>query len=193
MAEEHVVTRARAVFCASLVLLNACKGPAPAPVPETLRPGSDQTLAMVVPAKGVQIYECRVSKDAGTGAEWVFVAPEAELFNARGNPIGRHGAGPFWQANDGSRVVGTVKQRVDAPIAGAIPWLLLTSKSTSTTGSFSSVSSIQRVNTVGGVAPTAACTSDRVGATERIPYTADYYFFTTDKQESFPTHKGISK
>ena len=37
---------------------------------------------MMVPAKGVQIYECRAKKDASAGFEWVFVAPEAELFDA---------------------------------------------------------------------------------------------------------------
>ena len=195
MAEQQqIATRAKAIFCASLVVLNACKSPTPLPVPDALRPGTHESLAMIVPAKGVQIYECRVKKETSTGTEWVFVAPEAELFDARGNTIGRHGAGPFWQANDGSRIVGTLKQRTDAPISGAIPWLLLTSKSTGSTGSFSSVTSIQRVNTVGGIAPTAGCTSDRVGATERVPYTADYYFFSSDKQESFnPTIKGVSK
>jgi len=63
---------------------------------------------MIVAARGVQIYECRVRKDAGAGYEWAFVAPEAELFDAKGNAIGRHGAGPTWQATDGSRIVGTL-------------------------------------------------------------------------------------
>jgi hypothetical protein len=143
-----------------------------------LKPGPNESLAMVVPAKGVQIYECRVRNDAVTGHEWVFVAPEAELFDAHGNTIGRHGAGPYWQATDGSRIVGTPKQRADAPVAGAIPWLLLTTKSTGPAGSFSNVSSIQRVNTAGGVAPTAGCTRDSAGTTARVSYAADYYFFT---------------
>lgn len=195
MAERKKnVTRGKAIFFASLALLNACKSPAPPPVPEVLRPGTNESLAMIVPAKGVQIYECRVKKEAGFGTEWVFVAPEADLFDVRGNTIGRHGAGPSWQANDGSKVVGKLTQRVDAPSGGAIPWLLLTSKSNGPSGSFSGVTSIQRLNTVGGVMPAAGCTSDRVGATERIPYTADYYFFSIEKQESFtPTIKGISK
>jgi hypothetical protein len=74
--------------------------------------------------------------------------------------------------------VGTLKQRADAPVAGAVPWLLLATKSNGPEGSFSRVTSIQRVNTAGGVAPAAGCASDSAGATARVHYTADYYFFT---------------
>ena len=165
------------LFCSVSLLLTACASPSRTEVPEVLKPGTNESLAMIVPAKGVQIYECRAKKDS-TGVEWVFVAPEAELFDARGNTIGRHGAGPYWQATDGSRIVGALKQRADAPVAGAIPWLLLTTTSTGPAGSFSNVSSIQRVNTAGGVAPTAGCTRDSAGTTARVSYAADYYLFT---------------
>jgi hypothetical protein len=148
-----------------------------AKLPDKLNPGANESLATIVPAKGVQIYECRAGKDRAGGFEWVFVAPEAGLFDARGKPIGRHGAGPHWQANDGSRIVGTVKERAEAPIADAIPWLLLTAKAVGPEGSFSKVTSIQRVNTVGGLAPAAGCTRDTTGTAVRIDYTADYYFF----------------
>ena len=36
--------------------------------------------------------------------------------------------------------------------------------------------SIQRVNTAGGVAPTADCSRDYAGTTARVSYTADYFF-----------------
>ena len=75
--------------------------------------------------------------------------------------IGRHYAGPHWEALDGSKIAGTVKERADAPLADAIPWLLLTAKSVGPEGSFSKVTSIQRVNTVGGVAPTTGCSEAR--------------------------------
>ena len=32
-------------------------------VPDKLKPGANESLAMIVPAKGVQIYECRAKKD----------------------------------------------------------------------------------------------------------------------------------
>jgi len=147
-------------------------------VPDKLKPGANESLAMIVAAKGVQIYECRARKDQVGGYEWAFVAPEADLFDARGNRIGRHYAGPHWESTDGSKILGTVKEQADAPVADAIPWLLLAAKSVGSEGSFSKVTSIQRVNTVGGVAPKAGCSQATAGTPARVNYTADYYFFT---------------
>ena len=172
------IARPSSVAFALTLALTACTSSPPVTVPEKLKPAANESLAMIVPAKGVQIYECRASKSAAAGYEWAFVAPDADLFDAHGKPIGRHGAGPHWQAADGSRIVGALKERADAPLAGAIPWLLLTTKSKGPEGSFSKVSSVQRLNTAGGVAPTAGCASDSAGTTARIHYTADYYFFT---------------
>src|SRR6267143_1559557 len=166
-----------------MLLVAACASPqSPTPtvkVPDTLKPGADESLAMIVPAKGVQIYECRARRDSGGGYEWAFVAPEADLFDARGNRIGRHYAGPHWESIDGSKILGTLKERAEAPVPDAIPWLLLAAKSVGSQGSFSKVTSVQRVNTVGGVAPKAGCSQTAVGTPARINYTADYYFFTT--------------
>jgi hypothetical protein len=75
--------------------------------------------------------------------------------------------------------VGTVKERADAPVGDAIPWLLLAARSVGPEGAFSRVTSIQRVNTVGGVAPATGCSQAAAGTPARINYTADYYFFTT--------------
>jgi hypothetical protein len=163
-------------------LVLACASPQPPTslgVPDKLKPGASEAVAMIVPARGVQIYECRARKDQVGGYEWAFVAPEADLFDARGNRIGRHYAGPHWESTDGSKILGTVKERVEAPAADAIPWLLLAAKSVGSEGSFSKVTSIQRVNTVGGVASKANCSQASAGTTARINYTADYYFFTT--------------
>ena len=140
-------------------------------IPQNLVPANAQ-LAMVVPAKGVQVYECRTKADTGA-AEWAFVAPDATLYDIRGHRIGTHGAGPAWQANDGSRVVAKVASRTDSP-AGAIPWLLLSASSNGPEGSFSKVTHIQRVNTHGGNAPARPCTA---GEQARVQYTADYRFF----------------
>ncbi|HEU0200224.1 MAG TPA: DUF3455 domain-containing protein [Burkholderiaceae bacterium] len=159
-------------------LLAACAAPARVEVPATLAPAANEVHALTVAARGVQIYECRAKAGTTTEAAWVFVAPEAELFDARGRAVGRHGAGPHWQASDGSRVEGTLKARAAAPAADAVPWLLLSTRDTGSKGAFSGVTSIQRVNTVGGTAPANACSVATAGATARVPYTADYYFFS---------------
>jgi len=164
------------------LLVVACAGlqkPTPTvKVPDKLKPRANESLAMIVPAKGVQIYECRAKKDQAGAYEWAFVAPEADLFDTSGRKIGRHYAGPHWESTDGSKVAGTVKESTDAPQADAIPWLLLDTKSVGSQGSFSKITSIQRVNTVGGVAPKTGCSQSTVGTTARIPYAADYYLLT---------------
>ena len=159
MKRTIMVLSSLAAGCASTV-----------PVPDSLKPGANESLALIVPAKGVQIYECRADK-------WVFVAPEAELFDRAGKKIGSHYAGPHWESADGSKIVGAVKQRADAPGAGNIPWLLLGAKSVGGDGAFSKVTSVQRVATVGGVAPAGSCA--QAGTQARVDYTADYYFFTS--------------
>ena len=153
----------------SILAAGCASSPSSVRVPDSLKPGANESLALVVAATGVQIYECRDSK-------WLFVAPQAELWDARGRLIGTHYAGPHWESADGSKVVGAVKQRADAPEAGAIPWLLLGAKSVGAEGAFSKVTSIQRVATHGGVAPAGGCSQP--GEEARVYYTADYYFFT---------------
>jgi hypothetical protein len=180
---ENTISKTAKVTALLLMLLvAACASPQPprliVRVPDKLVPGANESLVMIVPAKGVQIYECRARKDQVGEYEWAFVAPEADLFDARGNRIGRHYAGPHWESTDASKILGTVKERADAPVADAIPWLLLAAKSVGPEGSFSKVTSIQRVNTVGGVPPKAGCSQATAGTPARINYTADYYFFT---------------
>jgi hypothetical protein len=147
-------------------------------IPEALKPGAKEKLALVARARGEQIYECREKKDQAGVYDWAFIAPLAQLYDAGGRRIGRHYAGPTWQADDGSKIVGTVKQHADAPAAGAIPWLLLEANSVGREGAFSKVTSVQRVSTVGGVAPSNGCLV--AGVRVEIPYTAEYHFFTTN-------------
>ena len=176
------MSHASKVAVVSMVLVvAACASPQPptpaVKVPDKLKPGATESLAKIVPAKGVQIYECRAKKDHAGAYEWAFVAPEADLFDGHGNRIGRHYAGPHWESSDGSKILGMVKERADAPAADAIPWLLLSAKSVGPAGSFSKVTSIQRVNTAGGVAPKTGCSQATAATPARVEYTADYYFF----------------
>lgn len=163
---------------AAATLLTGCAATravtAPA-VADHLRAPADQRPALEVAATGVQIYVCSASKADASRLEWAFKAPEAELFDGSAAKIGKHYAGPTWEANDGSKVVGEVKARDDGPDANAIPWLLLKAKSNAGNGVFAHTLSIQRVRTVGGKAPLGACA--QVGSEARVPYTAAYYFY----------------
>ena len=161
----------------AVFLLAACVAQlAGSPVPATLKP-EGQRLSERVAAKGVQIYECRANANAA--AQWVFVAPEAELIDARGMVTGKHYAGPHWESLDGSKIVGSVKARADAPRADAIPWLLLSARSVGGPGRFANVTAVQRIHTVGGLAPSRTCDSATLGATERVPYSADYLLYAS--------------
>jgi hypothetical protein len=138
-------------------------------LPPTLQVPPGNTVAFHAFAVGVQIYEW-------SGSAWVFVAPEAVLFADAGGhgEVGIHYAGPTWESQSGSKVLG-------ARVAGAtvnptaIPWLLLRAVSTEGPGIFHRVTYIQRVNTTGGTAP--ATPGIGSGSRVEVPYTAEYVFY----------------
>jgi Protein of unknown function (DUF3455) len=148
-------------------------------IPDNLRPSSNEQLSLTLIAKGVQIYQCQAKKDNGAEFEWNLKAPEADLFDGRDNKVGKHYVGPVWESNDGSKVFGKVKAKADAKEPNAIPWLLLDAKKVEGNGVFSKVTSIQRLDTVGGKAPTTNCNKTDVDREVRIPYTATYNFYTS--------------
>ncbi len=160
------------------LMIAACAStqrPQPAAIPENLRVPDGQTLLLRAAARGAQIYTCKVSTAEPAAFEWVLKAPDAELFDQSGARIGRHYAGPTWESADGSRVVGEVMQR--SAVQGAIPWLLLRAKSNEGAGAFAGVKYIQRVDTVGGVAPPAGCDAAHADAEARVDYSANYDFY----------------
>jgi hypothetical protein len=167
-------------------MLSACAGrhgrhqspPPEAPaVPAVLNVQPSQSLTLVTHARGVQIYECSVDKNNPTSFAWIFKAPDAALFNARGTKIGKHYGGPTWEANDGSKVVGQVKASDKGQKTNAIEWLLLDATSNSGSGLFAQTTSIQRLRTAGGKAPPDGCDQTHLGSEVRVPYTAQYYFY----------------
>jgi len=159
-----------------LFMSAGCKtAPTPPDVPASLRPPADQTLYFEALATGSQNYECTQKAD-GT-FEWLFQGPEAQLNSRRGPVIGKHYAGPTWEAADGSTVVGEVKARDPGPKPTAIPWLLLSAKSNTGNGTFSKARSIQRIDTEGGLAPSQTCSSANLRQLVKVPYTATYYFY----------------
>lgn len=148
-------------------------------IPDTLMPPANQTLSLQVNGDGVQIYVCGPAKAQPGKLEWTLKAPQAELVDAAGKRIGRHYAGPTWEADDGSKVVGEVVAHEDAPDPGAITWLLLRAKATSGRGILSRTTMIQRLRTVGGKAPAGGCSqAGDAGKEVRIAYRAVYTFYT---------------
>jgi len=147
----------------------------PPSVPPSIQapPGSQVYLEAV--ASGVQVYECSQKPDSTY--EWAFKSPEAALSDRAGHTLGKHYAGPTWEANDGSAVVGEVKARDPGPTTTAIPWLLLGAKSHSGDGTFAPATFVQRIATVGGVAPVGDCSASTLKQQARVPYSAEYIFY----------------
>ena len=144
-------------------------------IPPQLQPPDNERLFLTVHAKGNQIYTCKAD---GNQYSWVFKAPEADLFYENGNAFGKHFAGPSWMATDSSRVNGKAVASVDSPDSNSIPWLLVHVTSHEGNGVLSHATSIQRLNTKGGKAPATGCDASHVNQESRVPYTADYSFFT---------------
>ena len=151
--------------------------PIPADVPATLQPPAGQEPYLQVHASGVQVYECAAKADAPSGWAWQFRSPEATLADASGKIIGKHFAGPSWTSNDGAAIVGQVSASASAPDKGNIAWLLLTIKSHDGQGLLTQTASVQRLDTEGGVAPSAACSAANARQVERVGYTATYVFW----------------
>jgi hypothetical protein len=146
-------------------------------VPANLAPPDGSVLLFELQAGGVQIYTCAAKPDDATAFVWTFKAPEAELINSQGIVAGHHFGGPTWEGFDGSSVVGNVLERADSPDAGSIPWLLLEAKDHAGTGVFSTITYVQRLDTVGGVAPADGCDSSHADDEVRQPYQATYAFY----------------
>ncbi|MCX8509192.1 MAG: DUF3455 domain-containing protein [Rhodobacteraceae bacterium] len=123
-------------------------------------------------ATGAQIYDCKAN-DQGA-LEWSFREPVANLV-VDGKTVGHHYPGPSWQLTDGSSVQGKLAAKVPGKTEADIPWLKLDVVAHSGMGGLAGVTTVQRINTVGGVLK-GAC--DMAGAQQAVPYSADYVFLS---------------
>jgi hypothetical protein len=174
---------------------DAKRPPLPPNIPEILKVPAGNKVFREGDAIGTQDYICLPSG-------WTFFGPQATLFNEHDEQIITHflSPNPFEQApnpfenglplatwqdsEDTSKVWGSTLQSVTVDPT-AILWLLLqvVGAQDGPTGGdeLSETTFIQRMNTVGGLAPTTACT---VGAMALVPYTADYFFYKAIKHTS---------
>jgi hypothetical protein len=161
----------RFLFLLGAVLLGClCVGKAQESI--QLAPPEGEKLVLQAHAKGDQIYTCKKTSDQYA---WTLKEPRADLFDEQNKLIGHHFAGPTWELNDGSQVVGKVVTKIDS--ANSIPWLSLAAASHSGNGALSSVTSIQRVHTTGGKAAITGCDAAHENNESRVGYTADYFFY----------------
>jgi hypothetical protein len=134
--------------------------------PETVQP------VLQLAAAGVQIFRCEKRDDSFV---WVFRQPEADLADATGRVVARHGANFSFEHVDGSRLVGTVLGFDEPPQPGNLRWLLLATRSFGE-GAFAGVTHVQRVNTSGGMPP-SRCDPAQSNRLLRVNFTADFVFY----------------
>jgi hypothetical protein len=160
--------RTHAIILALSVLPLPAAAAAEVPV-EIAAPG--EILVTMTHAVGAQVYECKAN--AAGALEWHFREPVATLL-IDSKTVGRHYAGPHWELADGSAVAAKVAGRAPGASAADIPLLRLDVTTRRGEGRLTDVTTIQRINTRGGVAqgPCAA-----TGAFLGVPYTADYAFY----------------
>jgi len=150
----------------------------PEGVPASLKPDADQSIKGMLNGVGVQIYLCGTTPTNSTPA-WLFVAPNANLLADSGKLVGTHFIGPVWQGNDASSVAASKVAGATVDPA-ALPWLLLKATAhADEKGIFQDTTSIQRLTTVGGNAPTTGCDASTLGTILQVPYSAEYVFYKT--------------
>jgi hypothetical protein len=156
---------AASLFAGMVVLAGAASAEVPA---EISAPG--ETVVATLQATGAQLYECKA--DAAGKLAWTFREPIATLI-LDGKTVGRHYAGPNWDHIDGSGITGKVVGKAPGKTDGDIPWLKLEATAHRGSGMLADVTTIQRINTSGGVM-SGAC--DKAGDLKSAPYAADYVF-----------------
>jgi hypothetical protein len=193
--ENQITRRILRIACATalaVVFTVTLLQPAHAdPVPNNIKVPGGNTAFLEGHAIGTQNYICLPSG-------WTFFGPQATLFDADDRQVITHflGPNPFesdtaratWQhSGDTSTVWAMAIASSSNPgfvAPGAFPWLLLQvvgSQDGPTDGDkLSETTFIQRVNTVGGIAPSTGCTPSDVGQKAFVPYEADYVFYEAD-------------
>jgi hypothetical protein len=150
-------------------------------IPDSLKAPQGNKLVDVCYAKGFQIYQVKRSASNPNVFQWVNIAPLATLFTKPDfrEVMCHHFAGPTWELVKGPLKGQTVVGKKLFGItqdASAIQWLLLQAVD-SLSSTNNRITFIQRLFTVGGLAPTTGADEAHLGQLDSIPYTARYYFY----------------
>ena len=161
-------------------------------IPSEIDVPEEAVLFLVGHGFGTQNYVCLPS---GAGVAFALFTPEATLFNDRSQQLTTHFFSPnpqekgtiraTWEHSfDTSMVWGAVTRQVVVR-EDSIPWLRVDVKGAAAgpTGgrTLTPAKFIQRINTVGGLAPSTGCSSAAdVGAKAFVPYSADYLFYKVE-------------
>jgi hypothetical protein len=203
---HHITRRIRLIACISalgtafvvaLPQVGHAKNVTPPPVPGTLQVPEGNEAFLIGHAFGSQDYVCAAS---GSGVAFVLTTPEAVLFDNPARRVINHFFSPnpveggtiraTWQSTRNSsvfwgKVVHAATSATDPDFVAldAIAWVLLSQagvlEGSGNGDNLAAATFVQRVNTVGGLAPSIGCNSPAdIGKTAFVPYEADYVFYT---------------
>jgi len=184
------------VFVVALPQVGHAQNVTPPAVPDRLQVEEGNEAFLIGHAFASQDYVCAAS---GSGVAFVLTTPEAVLFDNPARRVINHFFSPnpleggtiraTWQSTRNSSVfwgklvhAATFATDPDFVAQDAIAWLLLSRAGVlegSGNGDNLAVATfVQRVNTVGGLAPSIGCNSPAdIGKTAIVPYEADYVFY----------------
>lgn len=168
--------RSLALFCALLAAPAMAAIAEPAGIAPALRVLPNEAPAFVLSADGVQVYQCQAVPADTNAYAWFLVAPDATLSDGTGS-VARLASPNHWNSLHDLSGVSAVPLRMQAAGATNLPWELLHAVPDGSPGMFAGVTSIQRVNTRGGVPPAGGCDETHVGDQARVAFSADYYFY----------------
>lgn len=172
------------LLLAALSQTGSQQAPQQQPVTTNLEPIASK-VTYQLQGRGDQVYLCSQQKD---GMQWVLKGPAAVLFDASNQPVGKHGDGPQWTWKDGSAVRGKVIGKQAAPDAANIPWLLIKTDPFTgpnngefdPAGALDHITYVKRSNTQGGLSPKDGCNAENIGASQAVPYSATYTFYSPE-------------
>jgi len=184
------------VFVVALPQVGHAQNVTPPAVPDKLQVEEGNEAFLIGHAFGTQDYVCAAS---GSGVAFVLTTPEAVLFDNPAHRVINHFFSPnpgeggtiraTWQSTRNSSVfwgkldkAATFDTDPDFVAKDAIAWLLLSRagvlEGSGNGDNLAAATFVQRVNTVGGLAPSIGCNSpDDITKTAIVPYEADYVFY----------------
>jgi hypothetical protein len=141
-----------------------------------MRPPASEQPAFALTARGMQVYECKPDPSDPNVSRWSFTRPDALLYDGT-TEVGRYVSTHEWQAStDRSSVSGFLTAIQDAGPRN-LPGARYRAVPADAAGMFASVSTILRVNTSGGTAPSTGCDATHAGESTSVPFTAAFYFY----------------